>query len=101
VPLDLRSPDPTDVTLLVGCRERHPGPCEGSFQLELGGEAISPEVGFTGANRHRLVISIKTSRPLPEHAERRPGLVVRVRSHSAAGAPTNDAFPVPLLRHAL
>jgi hypothetical protein len=89
---------PDGASVLVGCREGHPAACAGTVQLELGGEAISPEVAFSGANRHRSVVMTGTFEPLPPGATRSSNLVVRIRSHSAAGAPTDQPFPAPILR---
>ena len=87
---------------LVGCRENHPASCTGTVQLELAGEAISPEVVFSGPNRHRYgLTAAEADRPLPQGAERREDFVVRVRSKSSTGTPTNDAFPAPMLFSAL
>lgn len=102
VPLEIHVADNrTSVSLLVGCRENHPASCTGTVQLELAGEAISPEVVFSGPNRHRYGLTAEADRPLPQGAERREDFVVRVRSKSSTGAPTNDAFPAPMLFSAL
>ena len=96
VPLDLKVADSrTNVSLTIGCRENHPASCTGTVQLELAGETITPEVAFSGLNRHRYVLMTEVTQPLPPQVERREDFVVRVRSHSATGEPTNDAFPVP------
>jgi Ca2+-binding RTX toxin-like protein len=85
------------VSLLMGCRESHRAACAGSVQLELGGRAISDELPFTFANRHRWVVIGDTSEPIPPDAGERPDFVVRVRAHDANGAPTDDRLPVPLM----
>jgi Ca2+-binding RTX toxin-like protein len=87
----------TSVSVTVGCRENHPAVCTGTVQLEFAGEAISPEVAFSGPNRHRYVLVTETSSPLSRGAEHSDDLVVRVRSQNSAGAPTNDAFPAATL----
>jgi Ca2+-binding RTX toxin-like protein len=87
----------TSVSVTVGCRENHPASCTGTVQLELAGEAISPELAFSGPNRHRYGLMTEASRPLPPGAERSDDPVVRVRSQNSAGAPTNDAFPASKL----
>ena len=98
IPLEVNVADNrTSISLVVGCRENHPATCAGTVQLELGGEAISPELTFSGPNRHRYVVTTEASRPLPPRVELRDDFIVRVRARSAAGAPTNDAFAAPTL----
>jgi Ca2+-binding RTX toxin-like protein len=98
VPLSIHVADNrASVSFTVGCRENHPASCTGTVQLELAGEAISPEVAFSGPNRHRYGLMTEAGRPLPPGAERSDDLVVRVRSQDSAGAPTNDAFPASML----
>lgn len=102
VPLEIHVADNrTSVSLIVGCRENHPASCRGTVQLEIGGEAVSPEIAFSGPNRHRYGLTAEADRPLPQGAERREDFVVRVRAESSTGAPTNDAFPAPMLFSAL
>jgi hypothetical protein len=98
VPLEVDTAEGgTRVSLLVGCREGHPAACAGTVQLELGGEPISPEKAFSSRNRQRFFVRLESSRPLPPPPQIRSNLVVRVRAHSAAGAPTDDAFPMARL----
>jgi Ca2+-binding RTX toxin-like protein len=87
----------TTVSLSLACRENHPASCTGTAQLEFAGEAIGPEVAFSGPNRYRFGWVTEADRPLPPGAERSDDLVVRVRSQDSAGAPTNDAFPASML----
>ena len=98
VPLSLNvADDGTSVSLTVGCRENHPASCAGTVQLELGGEAVTPEVAFSGPNRHRYFVTAEANPPLPPGAAHRDDLVVRVRAQSATGGPTNDTFAAPTL----
>jgi hypothetical protein len=99
VPLQIGTPfgDGTFVTVLLGCREGHPASCRGTIQLELRGDPITPEVAFTGANRHRWVIGLGLDPPLPPSAEPGSDLIARVRSYDAAGAPTDEAIPATSL----
>jgi hypothetical protein len=87
----------TTVSLSLGCRENHAASCTGTAQLEFAGEAVGPELAFSGPNRYRFGLMIETERPLPPGAERSDDLVVRVRSRDSAGAATNDAFPASML----
>lgn len=98
VPLSIKVGDNgTSVSLLLGCRENHPASCVGTAQLEFAGEAVSPELAFSGPNRYRFVLMTEAARPLPPGAERGDELVVRVRSHNAAGALTDDGFAASML----
>jgi Ca2+-binding RTX toxin-like protein len=87
----------TTVWLSLGCRENHPSTCIGTAQLEFAGEAVGPELAFSGPNRYRFGLMTEAGRPLPPDAERGDDLVVRVRSQDSAGAPTNNAFAASML----
>jgi len=83
----------TTADVLVGCLERQSArACEGTVALELGGEPVSEEVRFTSLSGHRQLV---TAALVPGLVP--PDLVVRVRSRTAAGAPTDDAFPAAVL----
>jgi hypothetical protein len=98
IPLAIQVADNgTTVSLSFGCRENHPASCTGTAQLEFAGEAVGPELAFSGPNRYRFGWVTEATRPLPPGAERSDDLVVRVRSQDSAGAPTNDAFPASML----
>ena len=86
----------TIADVLVGCLERRPArACEGTVALELGGNPVSNQPRFTSISGHRQLIQAVLTRPLE------PGeagdLVVRLRSRTEAGAPTDDAFPAAVL----
>lgn len=81
----------TPVSLLLGCRESHPAACAGTVQLELDGSAVSEERPFTFANRHRFVVQLDTTEPMPGDGA---GVVVRIRAPDAGGKPTDESYPV-------
>jgi RTX calcium-binding nonapeptide repeat (4 copies) len=78
----------------LGCREEHPAECVGTAQLEIGDRPLTEEQPFTYANRHRLVILMDTLEPMPLDWATRPDLAIRIRASDAAGAPTDDRYPV-------
>jgi RTX calcium-binding nonapeptide repeat (4 copies) len=96
VPLEFSAAEQR-ASLLLGCREGHPAACSGTVQLELDGRAISEQLPFTGANRHRWVMMVDTTDPVPGGASERPDLVVRIRAENSSGAATDDRYPVPTL----
>jgi RTX calcium-binding nonapeptide repeat (4 copies) len=91
--------DSTGATVVdagVACLERQPArACEGKLQLELDGQPVSPETAFTGLSGHRQLVLLHPSRNLDP--ARTLDLAVRVRSRTAAGAPTDDLFPASAL----
>jgi hypothetical protein len=92
VPLEFRTAaGDTHASLLIGCREAHPAACEGTVQLELGGSAVSEERPFTFANRHRFVVQLDTTGPMPADGA---DVVIRIRAPDAGGNPTDERYPV-------
>jgi Ca2+-binding RTX toxin-like protein len=86
----------TIADVLVGCLERRPArACEGTVELEHGGAPVSGEVRFTSLSGHRQLVQVVLTRALQFREER--GLLVRVRSQTATGDPTDDAFPAAVL----
>ena len=86
----------TIADVLVGCLERRPArACEGTVALELGGNRVSDEARFTSISGHRQLVQPGLTRVLEPGEE--VDLVVRVRSQTATGAPTDDAFPAAVL----
>lgn len=95
VPLEFGSAaGSTSASLLIGCREAHPAACEGTVQLELEGRALSEEHPFIFANRHRFVVQLDTTEPMPAGGA---GVVVRIRAPDAGGNPTDERYPVALM----
>lgn len=95
VPLEFSSAaGSTSASLLIGCREAHPAACEGTVQLELEGRALSEEHPFIFANRHRFVVQLDTTEPMPAGGA---GVVVRIRAPDAGGNPTDERYPVALM----
>ena len=86
----------TVADVLVGCLERRPASaCEGTVALELGGNPVTDEERFTSISGHRWLVTTELDRLLePGEAS---DLVVRIRSRTATGAPTDDAFPAGVL----
>jgi hypothetical protein len=94
VPLEVStSTGSTTTSLLLGCREAHPGACTGTVQLELDGRPLSEERPFTFANRHRFVVLVDHE-PMPTDWD---GLVVRIRAPDAGGAPTDERYPIDVM----
>jgi hypothetical protein len=86
----------TVADVVVGCLERRPArACEGTVSLELGGNPVSDEERFMSISGHRWLVTAELDRLLePGEAS---DLVVRIRSRTATGAPTDDAFPAAVL----
>ena len=86
----------TIADVVVGCFEQHPArACAGTVQLELGGGPVTQEAAFTSLSRHVQSVQFEPGDLLKPAQE--PDVVVRVRSRSATGAPTDDAFPADML----
>ena len=82
--------------VVVGCLERRPArACEATVVLELGGSPVSEEARVTSISGHRQVVQPALTRALMPGEEF--GLVVRIRSRTATGAPTDEAFPASVL----
>jgi hemolysin type calcium-binding protein len=86
----------TIADVVVGCLERRPArACEGTVALELGGNPVSDEARFTSSSGHRQLVQAALTRALLPGEEL--GLVVRIRSRTVTGAPTDEGFRASVL----